>query len=155
MSRRTRASGCVMGKAQFPSTFGWQTTSPAVGFLPAPGPNQSVAGNSPSSGVITGTMSGTNTIYTNILGIRQMDNVGIEVTWTGTPTGTLTVMCSNSGVNFYSLTFNPVLGQPAGSGGGYLISLAGIPFQYLFLQYVNASGSGTITAYLQSKANNS
>jgi hypothetical protein len=144
-----------MGKAQFPSTFGWQTTSPVTGFLPSPGPNCSVAGNSPSSGVVAGTMSGTNTIYTNILGIRQTDNQGIEITWTGTPTGTLSVMVSNSGINFYALTFSPALGQPAGSAGGYVISMTALPFQYMFLQYTNASGTGTITAYSQCKANNS
>lgn len=143
-----------MGKAQFPSTFNWQTTSPITGFLPAPGPNQSVAGNSPMSGVISGTMSGTNTIYTNILGIRQMDNQGIELTWTGTPTGTISIMVSNSGINFYALTYNPVLAQPSGSAGGYVIANIGIPFQYVFIQYVNTSGSGTITAYNQCKANN-
>lgn len=143
-----------MGKAQFPSTFNWQTTSPVTGFLPGPGPNQDVAGNSPKSGVVAGTMSSTNTIYTNILGIRQSDNVGIEITWTGTPTGTITVYCSNSGINFYSLTFNPALAQPSGSAGGFNIAAADLPFQYLFIQYTNSSGSGTITAYSQCKANN-
>ena len=146
-----------MGKAQFPSTFGWQTTSPEIGFLPGPGPNQSVAGNSPSSGTIAGVMSSTNVVYTNILGIRQMDNVGIEINWTGTPTGTLQVMVSNSGIqgNFHALTYSPPLAQPAGSAGGYVIANMAVPFQYLYLLYTNATGSGTITAYCQCKANNS
>lgn len=144
-----------MGKAQFPSTFNWQTTSPVTGFLPGPGPNQDVSGNSKKSGTLAGVMTGTSTIYTNILGIRQTDNEGIELTWTGTPTGTIQVMVSNSGINFYALTFNPILAQPTGSSGGYVISLTGIPFQYMFIQYANASGTGTITAYAQCKANNS
>ncbi len=144
-----------MGKAQFPSTLNWQATSPVIGFLPGPGPHQDVAGNSkPLSGVIAGTMSGTNTIYTNIIGLRQMDNQGLEITWTGTPTGTISVMVSNSGINFYSLTFTPLLAQPTGAAGGYVISMTALPFQYMFLQYVNASGSGTITAFSQCKANN-
>lgn len=143
-----------MGKAQFPSVFNWQTTSPVTGFLPGPGPKQDVAGNSPKSGVIAGTMSGTNTIYTNILGLRQIDNQGIELTWIGTPTGTIQVMVSNSGINFYALTFSPPLAQPAGSAGGYVISMTALPFQYMFIQYVNTSGAGTITAYSQCKANN-
>lgn len=100
-------------------------------------------------------MSSTNTIYTNILGLRQSDNIGIELTWTGTPTGTISVMVSNSGINFYALTFDPILDQPSGSSGGYVIALTAIPFQYMFVQYVNSSGSGTITAYSQAKANNS
>ncbi len=144
-----------MGKAQFPSTFNWQSTSPVTGFLPAPGPNQDFAGNSPKSGTLAGVMASTNTIYSNILGLRQTDNQGIELTWTGTPTGTFSIMVSNSGVNFYALTFNPVLAQPSGSAGGYVISLTAIPFQYMFIKYVNASGSGTVTAYSQAKANNS
>lgn len=143
-----------MGKSQFPNTYNWQTTSPVTGFLPGPGPNQSVAGNSPLSGTLSGTMSSTNTIYTNILGLAQIDNHGVEITWTGTPTGTISVMVSNSGKNFYALTFNPSLAQPSGSAGGYVIALTGIPFKYLFIQYTNASGSGNITAYGQSKANN-
>lgn len=144
-----------MGKAQFPATQNWQATSPITNFLPCPGPNCSVAGNSPPSGTLSGTMSGTNTIYTNIIGIRQSDNIGIELTYTGTPTGTIQVMVSNSGLNFYALTFDPALTQPAGSAGGYVISMTALPFQYFFIQYTNASGSGTITAYFQSKANNS
>lgn len=145
-----------MGKAQFPSTFNWQTTSPEIGFLPGPGPKQDVAGNSPKSGIIPGTMSGTNVIYTNILGIRQVDNQGLEINWSGTPTGVLQVMVSNSGIqgNFHALVYNPVLAQPAGSAGGYVISNTGLPFQYMYLLYTNTSGSGLITAYSQCKANN-
>lgn len=143
-----------MGKSQFPSQFNWQTTSPVINFLPAPGPNQDVAGNSPKSGVLAGSFTGVQTIYTNILGLQQVDNEGIEMTWTGTPTGTLSVMCSNSGVNFYALTFIPPLDQPAGSAIGYLIQLAPVAFRYVFLQYSNTGGTGTITAHSQCKANN-
>jgi hypothetical protein len=144
-----------VGKAQFPATLNWQTTSPVTGFLPAPGPGQDWAGNSrPLSGVVNGVMSGTNTIYTNILGIRQTDNQGLEVTWTGNPTGTIQVMVSNSGINFYALTFSPALAQPAGSAGGYVISMTALPFQYMFVQYTNTSGSGTISVYSQCKSNN-
>lgn len=144
-----------MAKSQFPSSFNWQSSSPITGFLPGPGPNQDVAGNSPKSGTLAGAMASTNTIYTNILGLRQMDTEGLEINWTGTPTGTISVMCSNSGLNFYALTFDPPIAQPAAVAGGYLIQLRQIPFQYLFLKYVNVSGSGSITAYAQSKANNS
>lgn len=143
-----------MAKSQYPDTLNWQTTSPVTGFLPQPGPNSDAAGNSTKSGVLAGTMSGTNTIYTNIFGISVMDNIGIELTWTGTPTGTFQVMVSNSGINFYPLTFSPSLTQPAGSAGGNAIALIGIPFRYAFVQYTNASGTGTVTEYNQSKANN-
>ncbi len=127
----------------------WQATNPATGFLPN-NPAQYGGGSNPS-GTAAGAMASTNTIYTNILEVSRMDNVGLEVTWTGTPTGTFQVMGSNSGVTFYALTFNPVLNQPAGSAGGYLIDLTQYPFKYLLLQYTNASGSGSITVFTQTK----
>lgn len=80
-----------------------------------------------------------------------MDNQGLEVTWTGTPTGTFSVQVSNSGINFYALTFNPALAQPAGSAGGYAVNLNQLPFKYMMLKYVNASGTGVLTVYGQQK----
>jgi len=139
----------MSGKNQFPPVINWQSTSPVIGFLPA-NTNQNGGGSAPS-GTLAGTMSSTNTIYTNILELSRMDNVGLEVTWTGTPTGTFQVMGSNSGATFYALTFSPVLTQPAGAAGGYLIDLTQYPFKYLMLQYTNVSGSGTITVYGQAK----
>lgn len=80
-----------------------------------------------------------------------MDNHGIEMAWTGTPTGTLTVIGSNSGLNWFSLTFSPALAQPAGAALVYGIDLNQYPWKYVMLQYVNASGSGTVAAYAQLK----
>lgn len=144
-----------MGKAQFPTKFNWQTTSPVTGFLPTPGPGSDTAGNSrPLSGVVSGTMSGTNVIYTNILGIRQLDNQGIQVDWTGTPSGSLEFMISTDGATFHLLT-NSTQPNPTGSAAGFCYAIQNLPFQYMFIQYTNASGSGTITASAQNKANNS
>lgn len=136
----------MSGKNQYPNTYNWQSTNPVTKFLPNP-----YQGGSLPSGTVSGTMSSTNTIYSNIVDLSKMDNVGLEVTWTGTPTGTFTVNASNSGINFYPLTFNPPLAQPTGSGGGYVIDLSGYPFKYILLEYVNATGSGVLTAYGQNK----
>lgn len=136
----------MSGKNQYPIVYCWQSASPVSGFLPNPYQQGSLP-----SGIISGTMSGTNTIYSQIVDLSKMDNVGLEITWTGTPTGTFQVMGSNSGINFYSLTFNPALGQPAGSAGGYLIDLSGYPFKYILLEYTNSSGTGNLTVYGQNK----
>jgi hypothetical protein len=133
-------------KNQFPHTFNWQSTNPQTGFIPNPYP-----GGSPQSGAVNGAMASTNTIYSNILDISKMDNVGAEVTWTGTPTGTLSVLVSNSGINWYALTFNPALAQPAGSASGYALNFNQLPFKYIMLQYANTSGTGVLTVYLQLK----
>lgn len=139
----------MSGKNQAPVVINWQSTSPITGFLPL-NANTINKGSVPS-GTLAGTMSSTNTIYTNIIDVSRMDSIGLEVTWTGTPTGTITVQASNSGVNFYALTFSPALAQPAGSAGGYVVDLQLYPFKYMMIQYVNASGSGSITAYCQVK----
>lgn len=78
-----------------------------------------------------------------------MDNVNLEVTWTGTPTGTFEVLTSNSGINFYPLTYNPALAQPVGSAGGYTINNTQLSAKYILLRYTNSSGSGTLTVYGQ------
>jgi hypothetical protein len=120
--------------------FNWSSTSP-IPFSP----------NTPLSGTTLGTMSGTNTIYSNIQDISNTDNQGLEVTWTGNPTGTISVMVSESGQNFYSLTFDPPLSQPGGTAGGYAINLNQVPWRYLMIQYANTSGSGTLNVWIGSK----
>lgn len=136
----------MSGKNQSIITFNWQTTSPIIGFLPTHPP-----GGSLGSGTLAGTMSSTNTIYSQIVDVATTDNLGLELTWTGTPTGTFQVTGSNSGANFYALTFDPALTQPAGSAGGYLIDLTQFPFRYILLEYTNSSGTGTLTVYGQRK----
>ena len=118
----------------------WQSSSPAP-FTP----------NNPPSGVVSGSMSGTNTIYSNIQDISMTDNQGLEINYSGTAVGTIQVLCSESGVNFYPLTFTPALAQPSGTSGGYLIDLNQVPWRYIMLEYTNASGSGTLSAWIGSK----
>jgi hypothetical protein len=136
----------LSGKNQFPVTFNWQSANPATGFLPNPNQSGSIA-----SGVVNGAMASTNVIYSQIIDLSKMDNIGLEVTYSGTPTGVFEVDVSNSGINFYALTFSPVLTQPAGAAGGYAIDLNQLPFKYLMLKYTNASGTGTLTVYGQNK----
>lgn len=80
-----------------------------------------------------------------------MDNVGLEISWTGTPSGTISVMASNSGAFFTALTFDPALAQPSGSAGGYVVDLFTYPFKYILLEYVNVSGTGSLLVYGQQK----
>lgn len=139
----------MSGKNQSPLIFYWQSSNPANGFLPL---NNNTAGKgSIPSTVLNGVMSSTNTIYSQIIDISRMDNLGLEVSWSGTPTGVFSVQVSNSGINFNALTFNPAITQPSGSAAGCAIDLNQLPFKYLMLKYVNASGSGLLTVYGQQK----
>lgn len=108
-------------------------------------------------------MSSTNQINSAVQNVQNFDNLGLEIAWTGTPTGTITVngAINNPHLTPYSdtnpipannaLTFDPVLNQPGGSAGGYLIDLNQFPFPYIQVQYVNASGSGTLNVYIFEK----
>lgn len=127
----------------------WQTTNPAIGFLPLDITSQGQG--SPPSGLINGAMTGTGTIYSQIIDVSRMDNIGLEVFWTGTAVGVFSVHGSDSGINFPSITFDPPLAQPAGASGEYLVDLNQFPWKYLMLQYVNTSGTGVLNVYCQLK----
>lgn len=111
----------------------------------------SIGADSKASQVVftgSGAMTGTNTITSaKPTFIGNVDNGGLEISWIGTPTGTLSIQCSISNVTYYSLTFSPGITQPAGSAGGYLIDLNQIPFPYIQISYTNVSGSGTLSAW--------
>lgn len=108
----------------------------------------------PGIQIMNQAVSGTNTYNApspQPFNAANLDNLGLQVTFTGTMAGTLSVMCSIDGKNYQSLTFSPVLSQPAGSNLSYLIDLNQLPFPYLQIQYINASGSGTLIVYLSAK----
>lgn len=139
----------MSGKNQCPSAINWQSTDPRIGFLPL---NNITSGKGTlPSGVLDGVMSGTDTIWSQIVDVSRMDDIGLEVAWTGTPTGTLSVLVSISGINWNALTFDPVIGQPTGSDAGEFLNLSLVGFKYILLQYVNSSGSGIMTTYMQVK----
>ena len=132
----------MANKTVFTYLLNWGTTLPV--FQP----------NAKPSGTVAGAMASTNTVYTQAVDVHTLDNMGLELTWTGTPTGTIQILGSASGINYYPLTFVPTLTQPAGAAGGYLVNLNQFPWQYLVVEYTNASGSGSLTAYLTSKGLN-
>lgn len=96
-------------------------------------------------------MTGTSTILSPTFDAKFLDNIGIQLKWTGTPTGTFTILASINNVDFYSLTFSPAITQPSGSAGGYLINLNEVPFPYLQVQYVNSTGTGVLDAWFSAK----
>lgn len=118
--------------------FNWQSSSP-VPFVP----------NTALSGVTSGVMADASTIYSNIIDVTLKDNLGLEFTWTGTPTGTFTVYGSSSGINFYTV---PVItSNPTGGAGGFLLDLVQWPWKYIYIKYVNSGGSGLLNVYMTTK----
>lgn len=83
--------------------------------------------------------------------IGNLDNIGVQVKFVGTQTGTFSVQVSNDDTDFDDLTFSPALSQPAGSNLSYVIDLNQLPWPYLRFKYVNASGSGALTVSIYGK----
>lgn len=97
-------------------------------------------------------MTGTATIESDIQNVENFDNIGLQISWTGTPTGTFTVKASNDRVTFYDLTFTPPLTNPSGgSGGGQLVNINQLPYRFMKFVYVNSVGSGVLNVTMQSK----
>lgn len=96
-------------------------------------------------------MSGTATITSSVVDVTNIDNIGIRVKYVGTATGVISILASVYGDEYDALTFDPVLDQPAGASGSYLIDLNQFPFSYFKIQYVNASGSGALSAWVVGK----
>lgn len=105
--------------------------------------------------LIDGDMSGN--LTSDPISAQFQDNIGLQVEWTGSPSGTFVVEASinwderlQTG-SFYELDFNPELGSAAGSADGYLINLNQLPFSYYRVSYTAISSSGVLNVYATSK----
>lgn len=96
-------------------------------------------------------VASTTTYTTTTSTVANYDNIGLQIKFVGTMAGTLSVEVSNDGTNFDALTFTPSLTQPAGSDTKYAINLKQLPWQFMHVKYVNASGSGTLTVSIFAK----
>jgi hypothetical protein len=105
-------------------------------------------------------VSGAQTHTTPPSNLDQYDNVSYQVVWTGTPTGTIAVDVSNdynpqTQVGTWTdvtASLTPAPTNPAGSAGDHAIDANQIPFGWIRLRYVHASGSGQVTVTYKAKA---
>lgn len=100
----------------------------------------------------------TTTLISPPTNIQNVDNVSIELDFTGTPTGTFFVEVSNT----YDPRTNPtptwiilaLSPSPVASGAAGVIGIdynqSG--FQWIRVRYVPTSGTGTLDAYIGTKA---
>lgn len=101
----------------------------------------------PSEGV---EVSSTNTYYSDMFGAASSDGQSIHLEWSGTPTGTFTLWCSDkpnpdesSDTDWVQDTsFSPT--NPAGSASKMLDSGGNMKSNLKRIKYVNTSGTGTL-----------
>lgn len=102
----------------------------------------------PFSIITSGDMSGD--LTSTVSNIQYMDNIGIQLVWTGTPTGDFTVDVSVDQVTWTSLTLSP---SPAATGAAdnIYIDVNQISAPYIRVTYTATSGSGTLNAKITGK----
>lgn len=88
------------------------------------------------------------------------DNIGIQLVWTGTPTGTFGIQVSNTATllpngsitggtwSTYTLSSAPA---PSGSASNDTININQLPYAFIRLTYAKSGGSGACTAVLTAK----
>lgn len=89
--------------------------------------------------------------------ISWLDNVAVQLIWTGAPVGTFSVqgsldynaVTSNPGT-WVSLVLNPVP-TAAGSADSALVDMNQLSFPYIRVVYNFTSGTGTLNAYIAAK----
>lgn len=103
----------------------------------------------------------TGNITSAITGIEYVDNVGLELDWTGTPTGTFSVEVSisyaqdaqgnvtNAGA-WNALTLSPAPAA-AGAAGSYYIELNQLSATWIRVKYTAGSSTGTLNGYICAK----
>lgn len=79
-----------------------------------------------------------------------MDNIGIVVTWTGSPVGVLAIQHSNDGNTWLDLDFGTPINID-GSATDHYISINQFPGDFIRAVYTKTSGTGTLAASLTMK----
>lgn len=99
-------------------------------------------------------VSSTTTYYSGKISGKHADGYGLHVQYTGTPTGTLTLWMSDKPLPsetddadwVQDTGFSPT--NPAGAAGKFRDDTSNAKAGWKRLKYVNASGSGTLFAWV-------
>lgn len=103
-------------------------------------------------------MTGTATITGPVTEIRGFDNISYDIQFTGTPTGTFSVLVSSSydPLTNPNAVFIPLILTPSpvasGSAGVIGIDINQSGFQWIKLTYTNTSSTGVLNAFISGKA---
>lgn len=107
-------------------------------------------------------MAGVAVITSAITNIQFLDNIGIQLNWTGTPNGGAVVQISNDHAqdslgnvtvagNWNTLTTSADA-APAGSAGSFYYDINQTSAPWIRVVYTNTSSTGTLNAFICGKA---
>lgn len=98
-----------------------------------------------------GDMSGN--LTSDAVDVTYTDNVGFQLSFTGTPTGTFSCEGTIDETNWSALSFSSTP-QAVGSADTHLLNINQIPYKKLRVKYTRTSGTGTLNVYVMSKGLN-
>lgn len=101
--------------------------------------------------MVDGDMSGN--LTSDSVDVTYTDNVGFQLTFTGTPTGTFSCEGTVDEVSWSPLSFSST---PTASGAAdtHLFNINQIPYKKLRVKYTRTSSTGTLNVYVMSKGLN-
>jgi len=85
--------------------------------------------------------------------VKNINDIGMQLVFTGSPTGSFFVQASVDGNTWGSITTSPASISAAGAGGNHEIDLEGYSFPYIRLFYDFTSGTGSLNVYISGKGN--
>lgn len=103
----------------------------------------------------------TSTVTSSVAEVKLQDDIGIQLKWTGTPTGTFKFQISmdykadaegnvvNAG-NWVTVPVLPII-TAAGAPDDAYVDLMQLSTPYLRVQYVPTAGTGTLDVYVNGK----
>src|SRR4051812_28064818 len=86
----------------------------------------------------------------NTIKIKYANLAGIQLNWTGTPTGTINLQGSLDDSTYVTMTLSAAI-APAGSADTGLIDILDTAMPYLKILYTRTSGTGSMNIYLNYK----
>lgn len=91
-----------------------------------------------------------NPLVSQTTDVRYLDNIAVQLSWTGTPTGAFYVDGSLD-----QKTWNPISVSPSptatGAADTWLMNLSELAFPFIRIRYVPSSGSGSLTVTISGK----
>lgn len=83
--------------------------------------------------------------------VSTLDNLGIQLSWSGSPTGNFFIDATlDGGTTWTPLSLSPAPVASGGAGNWY-VDLNQIAFSGVRVRYARTSGTGTLTAYISGK----